>query len=254
MGRLGKPSVRDSRLGRPTRPADDTFMHRPVWFVMPFCFLVGVLCGLALRAALPVMLPQWSGTPDLWPWMLAVVLSGIAAAPAGLLLVGRRRSIARLAFLAPLVAVYLLFAVGTVANLEFVMALAPVAAVWFVSITTWGFNRMGRSGPRGVGCDHCGYDLTANVSGTCPECGADAMLSRVMWSRRPRVRLIWSCLVILLVTPPTAYASVRMADEALPFRGVRLPIDRDMCFAAPMPADAYAIPDPAAGSTSAADP
>jgi len=27
-------------------------------------------------------------------------------------------------------------------------------------------------------CPHCGYDLTGNVSGVCPECGAEALASR----------------------------------------------------------------------------
>lgn len=30
--------------------------------------------------------------------------------------------------------------------------------------------------PRGVLCTHCGYDLTGNVSGRCPECGKDIPL------------------------------------------------------------------------------
>lgn len=31
--------------------------------------------------------------------------------------------------------------------------------------------RIQRRPPRGPGCKRCGYDLTGNVSGVCPECG-----------------------------------------------------------------------------------
>lgn len=35
-------------------------------------------------------------------------------------------------------------------------------------------------------CIHCGYDLTGNLSGRCPECGARVELRRLPRSRSPR--------------------------------------------------------------------
>jgi hypothetical protein len=45
-----------------------------------------------------------------------------------------------------------------------------VAAMLFVP---WGWNRFSRHRRREMttSCPHCGYNLTANTSGVCPECG-----------------------------------------------------------------------------------
>ena len=48
--------------------------------------------------------------------------------------------------------------------------LAPIVTAWAVYRTARSW-RTGR--PPGV-CLRCGYDLTGNVSGVCPECGAKA--------------------------------------------------------------------------------
>jgi len=40
----------------------------------------------------------------------------------------------------------------------------------FVLPTIWMFRRQRIAGP---GCQYCGYDLTGNVSGVCPECGSE---------------------------------------------------------------------------------
>lgn len=34
------------------------------------------------------------------------------------------------------------------------------------------------------GCTHCGYDVTGNTSGRCPECGSQVNLSNFKWGRR----------------------------------------------------------------------
>ena len=38
------------------------------------------------------------------------------------------------------------------------------------SLEEWYFRRAPRRERRGL-CRHCGYNLTGNVSGICPECG-----------------------------------------------------------------------------------
>lgn len=40
----------------------------------------------------------------------------------------------------------------------------------FILPTIWMFRRRRIAGP---GCRYCGYDLTGNVSGVCPECGRE---------------------------------------------------------------------------------
>ncbi|MDB5293091.1 MAG: hypothetical protein JWL69_4332 [Phycisphaerales bacterium] len=62
---------------------------------------------------------------------------------------------------------------------------AAVIATWFILWAIWLVRayykaRQSASAIRGIIrrdrglCPHCGYDLTGNVSGTCPECGEKA--------------------------------------------------------------------------------
>jgi len=39
--------------------------------------------------------------------------------------------------------------------------------------TIWLIKRRKRGGANGIGCHACGYNLTGNASGTCPECGVE---------------------------------------------------------------------------------
>jgi len=39
------------------------------------------------------------------------------------------------------------------------------------AVRTFRHRRLRLSGPTGNTCQHCGYNLTGNVSGVCPECG-----------------------------------------------------------------------------------
>jgi len=48
-----------------------------------------------------------------------------------------------------------------------VLATAILPAIWFAAVV----HRRRRPNPHQ--CDHCGYDLTGNVSGLCPECGTE---------------------------------------------------------------------------------
>jgi hypothetical protein len=56
------------------------------------------------------------------------------------------------------------------AALVFGLILAPVALFVLLEIPALRRDRRWR---RGL-CARCGYDLTGNVSGVCPECGAEA--------------------------------------------------------------------------------
>lgn len=46
-------------------------------------------------------------------------------------------------------------------------------ALLFVLVTAafWRFDRIVAREPNSGYCAHCGYDLTDNTSGVCPECG-----------------------------------------------------------------------------------
>ncbi len=46
----------------------------------------------------------------------------------------------------------------------------PAALLLLVLIIAWQDRRTRKRAARGL-CTRCGYDLTGNVSGTCPECG-----------------------------------------------------------------------------------
>ncbi len=51
------------------------------------------------------------------------------------------------------------------------MPLGPVSVLWLLlAIVAYGMHRRRRR--EAAACRSCGYDLTGNVSGTCPECGA----------------------------------------------------------------------------------
>jgi hypothetical protein len=52
--------------------------------------------------------------------------------------------------------------------LPMLLVLVPTAMLWWGDIGSWWANR--RRMPTGH-CSRCGYDLTGNVSGRCPECG-----------------------------------------------------------------------------------
>ena len=56
------------------------------------------------------------------------------------------------------------------AALVFALILAPVALLVLFEIPNLRRDRRRRHGQ----CIECGYDLTGNVSGVCPECGSDA--------------------------------------------------------------------------------
>ena len=53
-----------------------------------------------------------------------------------------------------------------------VAASAAVPGLW-CGLTVFGYRRLRHRRRRGL-CERCGYDLTGNVSGTCPECGTAA--------------------------------------------------------------------------------
>ena len=55
--------------------------------------------------------------------------------------------------------------------------LATLPAVWLYKPTIWLFkwNKRRKLGPNT--CPSCGYDLTGNESGVCPECGVGAETS-----------------------------------------------------------------------------
>ena len=50
----------------------------------------------------------------------------------------------------------------------FAIFIAQVAIIWFAAVRPWRIRRRRMMSGQCVGC---GYDLTGNVSGRCPECG-----------------------------------------------------------------------------------
>ena len=57
---------------------------------------------------------------------------------------------------------------------DFVLVSIPYPYVLLLALPPlWWLYRYHRRGARldGGACDRCGYDLTGNVSGVCPECG-----------------------------------------------------------------------------------
>ena len=77
-------------------------------------------------------------------------------------------------FLAGMVVVLLAATLAVVAQLPpLPAAVVPALAVGFVWFA-WDRPREIRNARRARGlCVHCGYDLTANVTGVCPECGTE---------------------------------------------------------------------------------
>jgi hypothetical protein len=66
----------------------------------------------------------------------------------------------------------LIHAAGTAWFQVLYVPLWPLAAVTAVLPATWLYRRRRRQRRRRRGrCPNCGYDLRANVSGVCPECG-----------------------------------------------------------------------------------
>lgn len=51
--------------------------------------------------------------------------------------------------------------------LPFLVLGVPTAILWFPTVIRWYRDRKPPCGH----CQHCGYDLTGNVTGICPECG-----------------------------------------------------------------------------------
>jgi hypothetical protein len=49
-----------------------------------------------------------------------------------------------------------------------------VPALLFASLPAYQLRRRGRKRRHAGHCPGCGYDLTGNVSGVCPECGIEA--------------------------------------------------------------------------------
>ena len=63
---------------------------------------------------------------------------------------------------------------GGMPKLDVIMFVGCLAAiVGVVAYTRYGRARLQRCLASGI-CIHCGYNLTGNVSGRCPECGTDA--------------------------------------------------------------------------------
>jgi membrane protein YqaA with SNARE-associated domain len=52
-----------------------------------------------------------------------------------------------------------------------VASIVGTVTAWFVAKATFKGLRWRRVEYDGTECLHCGYNLTGNVSGTCPECG-----------------------------------------------------------------------------------
>lgn len=57
--------------------------------------------------------------------------------------------------------------VGILLCAALICAVLSICSVWYLAKTFW----MARI-PKGS-CQGCGYDLTGNVSGRCPECGRE---------------------------------------------------------------------------------
>jgi hypothetical protein len=77
----------------------------------------------------------------------------------------------------------------------FEWGLTWIAPDWFVGAPLWfavaaalpfpllrlrGWQRHRRAARRGL-CQRCGYDLTGNVSGACPECGSGVTVKETTW-------------------------------------------------------------------------
>jgi hypothetical protein len=56
---------------------------------------------------------------------------------------------------------------STIENVLLIISL-PMIPIWLPSAMRW--EKRERRRRQGL-CTKCGYDLTGNVSGTCPECG-----------------------------------------------------------------------------------
>ena len=52
-----------------------------------------------------------------------------------------------------------------------VIPLAPFAALFALPVAVWGWVRLRKRRQSKWGCPDCGYNLTGNTSGVCPECG-----------------------------------------------------------------------------------
>lgn len=51
---------------------------------------------------------------------------------------------------------------------------APLAAIGFLLLPAWRVWHILKDRPSAEACENCGYNLTGNLSGTCPECGTPA--------------------------------------------------------------------------------
>jgi hypothetical protein len=64
---------------------------------------------------------------------------------------------------------------SVLATIVVILLMLPGAAFVFAIVLVYLFHGPhGIPEPRPGHCPHCGYDLTGNVSGVCPECGQSA--------------------------------------------------------------------------------
>jgi hypothetical protein len=149
----------------------DSFARRPPWHWVLWC---------ALRS-LPALLPS----------AVVVAIGVVMARPSSLAqatTLGLLVTVAQALILAAMTLYTVTLTLPPIVpnySLPVIFATAPLGAVW--AGITWCLipSRWRRGQPGRLRCVTCGYNLTGNVSGVCPECGRPVEKEHIENARRP---------------------------------------------------------------------